>query len=70
MAFLFQEMKTRRGQATLSLRNAVRLKSAELWLELGLPMQALSELQRVPIRIRKHPKALRVCRSVYEAVLA
>jgi hypothetical protein len=32
-------------------------------------MQALSELQRLPIRIRKHPKAMRVCRSVYNAVL-
>jgi hypothetical protein len=63
-------MKTRRGQSTLSLQNAVRLRSAELWLELGQPMQALSELQRVPIRLRKHPKALRVCRSVYQAVLA
>jgi hypothetical protein len=32
-------------------------------------MQALSELRRVPLRIRKHPKARRVCRSVYQAVL-
>jgi hypothetical protein len=62
-------MKTRRGQTTISLRNAVRLRSAELWLQLGQPMQALSELQRVPLRIRKHPQAMRVCRSVYQAVL-
>lgn len=60
-------MKTRRGG--ISLRNAVRLRSAELWLELGQPMQALSELQRLPLRIRKHPKAIRVCRSVYRAAL-
>jgi hypothetical protein len=32
-------------------------------------MQALSELQRLPLRIRRHPKALRVCRSVYRAAL-
>lgn len=63
-------MKTRREQPDISLRNAVRLRSAELWLELGQPMQALSELRRVPLRIRKHPKAVRVCRSVYQAVLA
>jgi hypothetical protein len=62
-------MKTRRAQTTISLRNAVRLRSAELWLQLGQPMQALSELQRVPWRIRKHPKAMRVCRSIYQAVL-
>jgi hypothetical protein len=62
-------MKTRQSQEGISLRNAVRLKSAELWLQLGQPMQALSELQRLPIRIRKHPSAMRVCRSVYQAVL-
>jgi hypothetical protein len=61
-------MKTRE-RPTLSLRNAVRLRSAELWLQLGQPMQALSELQQVPLRIRKHPKAMRVCRSIYKAVL-
>jgi hypothetical protein len=59
-------MKTRRG---ISLRNAVRLRSAELWLELGQPMEALSELQRLSPRIRKHPKAMRVCRHVYQAAL-
>jgi hypothetical protein len=52
------------------MRNAVRLRSAELWLQLGQPMQALSELREVPLRIRKHPKAARVCRSVYQAVLS
>lgn len=61
-------MKTRRG--SISLRNKVRLRSAELWLELGQPMQALSELQRLPLRVRKHPKAIRVCRSVYRAALS
>jgi hypothetical protein len=62
-------MKARSGKEQISLRNAVRLRSAELWLQLGLPMQALSELQRLPYRVRKHPKAMRVCRSVYRAVL-
>ncbi|HXS68244.1 MAG TPA: hypothetical protein VN761_05340 [Candidatus Polarisedimenticolia bacterium] len=62
-------MKTPRIQPGISLRNAVHLRSAELWLQLGQPMQALSELQRVPLRIRNHPRARRVCRSVYEAAL-
>jgi hypothetical protein len=69
MASNLSEMKTRREQMTISLRNAVRLRSAEFWLRLGHPMEALSELQRLPLRIRKHPKAMRVCRSVYKAVL-
>ena len=63
------EMKTQNRVAGISLQNAVRLRSAELWLQLGQPMQALTELQHLPFRIRKHPKALRVCRSVYRAVL-
>jgi len=58
-------MKTRREHPALSLRNAVRLRSAELWLQLGQPMEALSELQHVPLRVRRHPKAMPVCRSVY-----
>jgi hypothetical protein len=63
-------MKTRTGSAEISLQNAVHLRSAELWLQLGQPMQALSELQHLPIRIRKHPKAIQVCRSVYRAALS
>jgi hypothetical protein len=62
-------MKTRRSEEGISLRNAVRIRSAELWLQLGQPMQALSELHGVPLRVRRHPKAMRVCRSVYKAVL-
>lgn len=52
------------------MQNAVKLRSAELWLQLGQPMQALSELRQVPLRVRKHPTAMRVCRSVYRAVLS
>jgi hypothetical protein len=63
-------MKTRSRQEGISLQNAVRLRSAELWLQLGQPMEALSELQQLPFRIRKHPKAMRVCRSVYRAALS
>lgn len=62
-------MKTRSEREDISLSNAVRLRSAELWLELGQPMEALYELQRLPLSVRKHPKALRVCRSVYRAAL-
>jgi hypothetical protein len=64
------EMKTLSRPAGISLQDAVRLRSAELWLQLGQPMEALTELQQLPFRIRKHPKAMRVCRSVYRAALA
>jgi hypothetical protein len=63
-------MKTRREPTPISMQNAVKLRSAELWLQLGQPMEALSELREVPLRVRKHPKAAPVCRSVYSAVLS
>jgi len=63
-------MKTRNRLEGISLQNAVRLRSAEMWLQLGQPMEALTELQQLPLRIRKHPQAMRVCRSVYRAALA
>ena len=53
---------------SIPLRTAVRVKSAELWLKLGEPMQALRELQRLSYRDRRHPWAMKVCRSVYRAV--
>jgi len=52
----------------IPLKTAVRVKSAELWLKLGEPMQALRELQRLSYRDRRHPWAMRVSRSVYRAV--
>jgi len=67
---MVSEMKNRTKQAGISLQSAVRIRSAELWLQLGQPMEALTELQHLPIRIRKHPKAMRVCRSVYRAALS
>jgi len=44
------------------------VRSAELWLKLGQPGEALSELHRLPARIRRHPWALRVCAAVYRAI--
>jgi uncharacterized protein HemY len=62
-------MKKRHLKENISLQSAVRLRSAELWLQLGQPMQALSELQHLSLRTRRHPRAMRVCRSVYNAAL-
>jgi hypothetical protein len=39
----------------LPLSAALRVKSAEYWLELGEPGQAMKELDRLPSFMRKHP---------------
>jgi len=62
-----KEVKMNADQERISLRNAVRLKSAEFWLKLGHPVEALMELQRLSHRTRKHPWARQVCQSVYRA---
>ncbi len=63
-------MKKEMVMDNISLRNAILLKSAELWLRLGEPMQALLELQQLPDSIRKHPHAIEICRAVYRAALS
>lgn len=45
---------------SMSLPNALRIKSAEYWIKLGQPLQALIELQRLPKAARKNPWAMRV----------
>jgi hypothetical protein len=49
-----------RKQGQLPMQEALRVKSAEFWLKLGQPVQALMELNQVPDSLRKHPWALRV----------
>ena len=39
----------------LTIKDAVRVKSAEFWIKLGEPRQALSELQQLPRRLWNHP---------------
>jgi hypothetical protein len=55
------------AQSPISLRSAVHVKSAELWLRLGEPIQAFCELQRLPVRARKHPWAQKVFQSIWQA---
>jgi hypothetical protein len=45
-------MKSQKG---LQLKDAVRAKSAELWLRMGQPTEALLELQHIPKRAWRHP---------------
>jgi hypothetical protein len=46
--------------ANLSLSHALRIKSAELWMQLGHPREALAELERLPAGRQAHPRALKV----------
>jgi len=52
-----QETESKGG---LALKDALRLKSAEYWLKLGQPVQALMELGRLPHHVQNHPWALKV----------
>lgn len=49
----------------LKLQEAVLVKSAELWLKLGQPTEALLELQQLPLLCRSHPWALKVMQKAF-----
>ena len=44
----------------IPLECALRVKSAEFWLKLGDPTQALIEIQNLPERMQKHPWPIKV----------
>ncbi len=44
----------------IALDDALRLKSAEFWLQLGEPLQAFRELTRLSRHATKHPWAANV----------
>jgi hypothetical protein len=46
---------------------ALRVKSAEFWLKLGEPTQALRELNALPAWTRRHPWAIQVLLSAVRA---
>lgn len=49
----------------LNLQEAVYVKSAELWLKLGQPAEALLELNNLSAVSRNHPWALKVIQKAY-----
>lgn len=55
-------------QARLPLRHALRVKSAEFWLQLGEEAQARAELDRLLERARNHRCALKVLLSVMRTI--
>ncbi len=55
------------GQSSLPLEQALRVKSAEYWLKLGQPVEAMAELNRLPEGARKDPWVLKVTTSAIGA---
>jgi hypothetical protein len=47
--------QAKKEQKPVSFQDAVRIQSAEFWLRLGQPREALGELQRLPRRLWDHP---------------
>jgi len=47
-------------KSDLRLKDAVRVKSAELWLRMGEPIQATKELRKLTRRAWDHPWTQRV----------
>jgi len=54
----------------LPVHHAVYVRSAELWLRLGEPFEAMLELQKLPKRSAKHPWAQRVRQATEQASFA
>ena len=46
---------TRAAKTNLRKEDVSRVKTAEMWLGMGKPIQALGELQRLTKRAWKHP---------------
>ena len=47
-------------ETNLSLSHALRIKSAELWMQLGHAQEALAELKRLPPGLQHNPRVLKL----------
>lgn len=65
---MFLPLNMKRSKTDLLLRDAVRVKSAELWLRMGEPVQATQELRRLTRRAWNHPWTQNVLWQVAQAV--
>ena len=52
----------------LALRDALRVRSAEMWLRLGEPTQALLELQKLSRRTQRDPLVAHIFEEVFRAI--
>lgn len=53
----------------LELGDAIRIRTAEMWLEVGEPTEALVELQKLTRRAWRHPWAEKVLESANQAMI-
>src|SRR5207249_4746430 len=51
----------------IALKHALKIKSAEFWLKLGQPDQALLEIKSLPERLQKHPSVIKAHLAVVRA---
>ena len=51
----------------MKLGDALHVKSAEFWLKLGQPVQALLELQQLPQEAQQHPWFSEVFQTAFQA---
>ena len=47
-------------KTNISLSHALRIKSAELWMQLGHAQEALAELKRLPPGLQSNPRVLKL----------
>ncbi len=55
------------AQNPIKLKHALTVKSAEFWLKLGQPDQALQEIKSLPEKLQNHPSVLRVRLAIVRA---
>jgi hypothetical protein len=56
------------SQTPTGLEDSLRVKSAEFWLKLGQPLQALIEIQNLPDALRNRPPVLQVHLAAIAAI--
>lgn len=67
MVFVLGHLNMKSAKTNLPLKDAVRVKSAELWLRMGEPLQATQELRKLTRRAWNHPWTQRVVWQVAQA---
>ena len=53
----------------MTLKEELRIKSAEFWLKLGEPVPALLELQQLPKKAQRCAKAQRVLQTAFRTCI-
>jgi len=51
----------------IALKHALKVKSAEFWLKLGQPDQALREIKSLPEEVQNHPSVIKAHLAIVRA---